>query len=126
MQTLFTMLYESLCGKNQNISDYRERIYGSVGLLTVMTAIALGLLFYLALGRWRNIWHKRKHWVMTILFAATAGFGLAFGLAKGIIGSSDAYLIQFSLINAVLLSVYFILLSFLFKRFSIYSKRTPF
>jgi hypothetical protein len=126
MQTLFKIIYESLCGKNQNIPEYRGRIYGSVGLLTLLIAIVISLLFYLALGRWRNVWHTRTHWVITIVLAALTGFVLAYGVSKGIIGTVDSYLILFSMINAALLSFYFILLSFVFKNFSIYSKRTPF
>ena len=126
MQTLFTSIYEFICGKNQDISDYRERIYGSVGFLTLLIAIVIGLLFYVALGRWRNVWHTRTHWAITIVLAACIGFGLSYGLAKSIIGAVDGYLIQFALMNAALLAVYFILLSLVFKHFSIYSKRTPF
>lgn len=126
MQTLFTNIYELTCGKNQSVSDYREKIYGSVGLLTLIIAIIIALLFYLALGRLRHIWYTRTHWVITVILAAVTGFGLAYGIAKGIIGSVDGYLVQFALINAALLAVYFILFSFLFKPFSIYSKRTPF
>ncbi|OCX54270.1 hypothetical protein BEL04_08410 [Mucilaginibacter sp. PPCGB 2223] len=126
MNTLFTGIYELLCGKNPDIPDYRETIYRSVGLLTLVMAIVIGLLFYLVLGRWRNVWYTRIHWVLTVIIAALIGFGLAYGIAKGIIGSADAYLTQFALLNGVLLAVYLILLSLFFKRFSIYSKRTPF
>jgi hypothetical protein len=126
MQTLFTSIYEFICGKNQSISDYRERIYGSVGLLTLIIAIVIALLFYLALGRWRNVWYTRTHWVITVVLAALAGFSLAYSISKAIIGAVDGYLIQFSMLNSALLAFYFILLSCLCKHFSIYSKRTPF
>lgn len=126
MQTLFTNIYEFICGKNQDIYDYRDRIYGSVGFLTLLIAIVIGLIFYVVLGRWRNVWHTLSHWAITIVLAAAIGFALAYGLAKSIIGAVDGYLIQFALMNAALLACYFILLSLVLKRFSIYSKRTPF
>jgi hypothetical protein len=125
MQTLFRLIYESLCGKNQELSDYRSHIYSNVGLLTLIIAIVIALFFYLALGRWRMIWYTRTHWVITLVLAALLGFSLAYSIAKTSIGSVDAYLIQFAFLNAVLLVVYFIALSLVFKNFSIYSKRTP-
>jgi hypothetical protein len=126
MKTLFTTVYELLCGKNQDIADYRDEIYGSVGLLTLIIAIVIALFFYIGLGRWRNIWHTRVHWAITIMIAALVGFTLAYTVSRDRIGSIDGYLIQFALLNAAMLAVYFMLLSLVFKRFSIYSKRTPF
>jgi hypothetical protein len=126
MQTIFIFLYEGICGKNQNIPDYRERIFGSVGLLTLLIAIAIGLLFYVALGRWKNFWYTRTHWFITIVICAVIGFGLAYGIAKSIIGSADGYLTVFALVNAFVIVVYFFVVSLLLKSFSIYSRRTPF
>jgi hypothetical protein len=126
MQTLFIFIYECLCGRNQNISDYRERIFGSVGWLTLLAALTVGLIFYLGLGRWRNVWHTRIHWSVTIVLCALIGFGLAYGPAKSMIGSVDGYLVLFSCMNAFVSVVYFMLFSFLLKRFSIHAKRTPF
>jgi hypothetical protein len=47
--------------------------------------------------------------------------------AKGETGADalDSFMIKFGLINALYAVIYFIILSFLLKRFSIYSKRTP-
>ncbi|PTQ92418.1 hypothetical protein C8P68_11218 [Mucilaginibacter yixingensis] len=126
MQTLFTSIYEFICGKNQNYDEYRAEIYRNVGWLSFIVALILVLLFYLALGRWRGVWYTRVHWVITLVLAAAIGFGLAFGLGKGTLGIIDAYLMQFALFNAVIIAIYFIAFSLLFKRFSIFSKRTPF
>lgn len=125
MQTLFRFIYESICGKNQELSDYRSHIYSNVGLLTLIIAIIIALLFYLALGRWRMVWYTRTHWVITVVFAALLGFCMAYSEAKVSIGAVDAYLIQFAFLNAILLAAYFIILSLMLKNFSIYSKRTP-
>lgn len=125
MQTLFRIIYEFLCGKNQGISDYRTHIYSSVGLLTLIIAVITALLFYVVLGRWRMVWYTRTHWVITMVLAAMIGFCVAYSVAKGSIGSVDSYLILFASLNAILLAVYFIAFSLLLKKFSIYSKRTP-
>jgi len=126
MKTLFKIIYESLCGSNQNISDYRQGIYSSVGILSCLAAVVIACLFYVVLGRWKNVWHTRVHWTITLVFAALTGGCAAFILAKQTIGSVDGYLIQFSLMNAALTAGYFFLLSCLFKTFSIHAKRTPF
>lgn len=126
MKTLFRIIYESLCGSNQNISDYRDEIYGSVGMLSCLAALVIAGLFYLVLGRWKNVWHTRVNWAITLVFAAFTGGCIAFILAKRTIGAVDGYLIQFSLMNAALTACYFFLLSCLFKTFSIHAKRTPF
>ena len=126
MQAIFTFLYELFCGKNQEISDYRERIYGSVGMLTVLIALLIAVFFYVVLGRWKNLWYTRRHWGITLFVCIVIGFLLAYVLAKSVIGSVDGYLYAFALINGALLAVFFVLLSLLLKNFSIYSKRTPF
>jgi hypothetical protein len=126
MQTIFIFIYEFFCGKNQNISDYRDRIFRDVGLLTLLIAVTICLLFYVAIGRWKNIWHTLLHWAITIILCAVIGVGLAYGVAKSIIGAADSYLILFAFMNAVVINIYFILLSLILKRFSIHARRTPF
>lgn len=123
---MFQTIYEMLCGKNDD-PIYATNVFPSVGLLTLIFAAVFAAIFYLALGRWRNVWHTRMHWIITlVLLALLSG---VFGLmeAKGEIGadSFDTFMIKFSLINAFYAIIYFIILSFLLKRFSIYSKRTP-
>ena len=123
---MFQKIYELLCGKNDD-PTYATTIYPSVGLYTLIFALVFALVFYIALGRWKNVWYTRTHWVITmVLLAALSG---VFGLfqAKGETGadSFDAFMIKFSLFNGIYAAVYFIILSFLLKRFSIYSKRIP-
>ncbi|WP_345954023.1 hypothetical protein [Mucilaginibacter sp. PAMB04168] len=126
LSSLFSTIYEIVCGSNPDFPAYEEQIFSSVGLLTFLAAVIFCLLFYVALGRWRMIWFNNVHWGGTIVFCAVTGFVLAFLSAKGTLGLVDGYLIRFALFNALYAAVFFIALSFLFKNFSIYSKRTPF
>jgi hypothetical protein len=126
MNKLFTFIFECLCGENQNISDYRDHLFRTVGLLNLIISLAICLIFYLALGRWRNVWHTRFDWSVTLIACALVGFGVAFGLSKKSIGPTDSYLLLFSLMSGFLAIVFFVILSLLLKRFSIHARRTPF
>jgi hypothetical protein len=123
--SIFSFLYELVCGQNSDSPEYEESIFGSVGLITLLIAIVVCLIFYCALGRWKNVWHNLTHWIITLVIVAIIGFGLAYGIADNEIGSVNGYLIKFAIFNAVYITLYFVIFSFLFKNFSIYSKRTP-
>ncbi|MES2275967.1 MAG: hypothetical protein V4592_08090 [Bacteroidota bacterium] len=126
MKTVFTWLYELLCGANDDLPEFRDTIFGSVGLASLLLALLLAALFYLLLGRWRHVWYKLSHWVVTLLVCLVAGFGLAFGIARQTLGIFNGYAMLFAVVNGIVLMSYFILFSLLFKRFSVYAKRTPF
>jgi uncharacterized membrane protein len=123
--SIFSGLYEMLIGVNPDYPEYREQIFSSVGLLSFVVAIVVCLIFYVVLGRWRMIWFNNVHWGATIFFCAVIGFLLAYLSAKSALGVFDSYLGRFALFNALYTALYFIIFSFLFKNFSIFSKRTP-
>jgi hypothetical protein len=96
-------------------------------LFTLLFALIFGLIFYLALGRWKPVWDKLIHWVITLVILVGIAFYFALSQAKGATGEdADAYMFKFSLVNALLAAIYFILFSLLMKRASIFAKRTPF
>ncbi|MCA0447291.1 MAG: hypothetical protein LCH54_13790 [Bacteroidetes bacterium] len=123
--SIFSFIYEIIIGENSDFPEYREGIFDSVGLITLIISVAICLLFYVGLGRWKALWYTMIHWVITILIVASIGFGFAFSQAKGELGDVDSYLIRFAIFNAMYAALYFIAFSFLFKNFSIFSKRTP-
>ena len=124
--SFFSGLYETLAGPNNEVPEYRDGIFSSVGMLTIIIVLAIAAVFYLLLGRWRTIFHRLPHWIITLVAVAIFGFSFAFAQASGSIGSSDSYTTRFALVNALLAMVYFFLFSILLKKFSIYAKRTPF
>ena len=123
--SIFSLFYELIIGENSDFPEYRDVIFDSVGLITLIIAIVICLLFYVALGRWKEIWYTNLHWVITIVLVAAIGFGFAFTQAKGQLGDVDGYLVRFAIFNGLYASIYFIAFSFFFKNFSIFSKRTP-
>lgn len=124
--SIFSSLYELAIGENLDLTEYRDSIFSSVGTITFICSLILCLIFYVLLGRWKGIWYNRFHWVITITVSAVIGFGFAYSMASSEIGEVDSYLIRFAIFNALYAAIYFILLSFVFKNFSIHSKRTPF
>ena len=119
-------MYELLIGLNPNYPEYRDGIFDTAGLVTLLVAIALCALFYVALGRWRGVWYTTTHWFITVALCALVGFGIAYGMATAALNVADAYVVRFALINGIYLALFFVVFSFLFKNFSIYAKRTPF
>ena len=126
--SIFSAIYEALIGPNSDYSEYRESIFSSVGILSFAFMIVICFLFYVALGRWKGIWYTRTHWFITVFLCAAIGFGLAYFMARDVLGvmDVDGYLLRFASFNALYCALYFIIFSFLFKRFSIFAKRTPF
>lgn len=123
--TIFTTIYESVCGSNSNFPEYRSELFGSIGFLTLFASFFICFLFYVFLGRWRMIWFNNVHWTLTIAFSALTGFLLAYLTSKATLRLVDGYLIRFALVNALITAIAFILFSFILKNFSIFSKRTP-
>ncbi|RZM21501.1 MAG: hypothetical protein EOO88_32960 [Pedobacter sp.] len=124
--TVFSGLYELISGSNPNVPDYIDEVYDTVGQITIVVVLTLLLIFYLLLGRWKPIFHGSGHWIITLALTSCAAFAIAFITAKDVIGNIDSYMYRFSLMNAVFAGVIFILLSIVFKKMSIYAKRTPF
>jgi Na+/melibiose symporter-like transporter len=123
---MFSLLYELLGGKNDN-PVYEESIFPAVGLFTIILSVLFAVIFYVLLGRWRPVWDKQKHWLITMILLALIASGLAYSQARnGTEDDADAYMFTFSMINALYAVVYFVILSLLFKRASIFAKRTPF
>lgn len=123
---MFKALYELLCGTNPD-PVYATNVYPSVGLFTLLFALIFALVFYLALGRWKPVWDKLRHWVIILIALAAIAFYFALSQAKGATGEdADAFMVHFSLVNALYATIYFIIFSILLKKASIFAKRTPF
>jgi 4-amino-4-deoxy-L-arabinose transferase-like glycosyltransferase len=123
---MFTSLYELLCGKNDD-PVYASTVYPNVGLFTLVLAIVFAIVFYLLLGRWKPVWDKVSHWIITLVILLAIAFYLAVSQSKNATGEdADAFVYKFAIINSVIAFVYFFILSIIIKRASIFAKRTPF
>lgn len=124
--SVFSALYESLVGQSSDYTEFRDHLFTYVGILTLLSAAAFAVVFYIVLGRWRSIWYNRVHWFITILLSGLVGYLLAYVISKNELGIADSYVVRFAMFNALIAAIYFILLSFACKPFSIYAKRIPF
>ncbi len=123
---MFKFIYELFCGKNAD-PIYATDVYPSVGLFTLIFAFVFALIFYLALGRWKPVWDKFSHWIITLIILLVVAFYFALSQAKGATGEdADAFMYKFSLVNDLLATIYFFIFSILLKKASIFAKRTPF
>ncbi len=125
LTSIWTGMYEAFIGPNVNFPEYRTGIFSAVGLMTLLLAIAVCALFYAALGRWKPVFHKPLHWIVTLVLVGLAGFVFAWTQAAGTISTTDAYTFRFGLFNALYAIGYFIVFSLLLKRVSIFAKHTP-
>lgn len=125
--SFFSSLYEWCIGRNDD-PIYKDEVFFSVGLFTVLIAATFCVIFYVGLGRWKPFFYQLSHWIITIIVVAVVSGFLALQQSKGATQSTDfdAYMIRFSLFNALISAIYFFLLSILFKRASIFARRTPF
>src|SRR5688572_21836894 len=113
--SIISNIYEWCIGKNDN-PIYNEEVFFSVGIFTFLIALVLCFLFYFWLGRWKPVFYRLNHLFITMaLVAATAGW-LAVSQSKGATQENnlDAYMIRFSLFNALIGALCFFILSYFF------------
>lgn len=124
---LFISLYEWFIGPAPSGRDFQNAFEG-VGMLTVVSSIGFALIFYIWLGRWKPVWFKMSHWLITLGIIGALCFGLAIIQSKfDVIGFVlDGYVIKFALINAIFSAIVFFLSSIALKRYSKFSKFVPF
>lgn len=124
---MFKLLYELITGQNVD-PIYGTDVYPSVGLFSLILSVLFVVIFYLLLGRWKPVWHKTAHWLITLvlLILVLAFFALTQAKAATQLEAFDAFMYKFAFANVIYGFFYYCLLSFLFKRFSIFAKRTPF
>lgn len=124
---MFTPFYELFLGQN-NDPTYVNDIFTPVGINTTVVCLGVAVLFYVALGRWKPVFHRLLHWGLTLTGTLLFAYFYAVWYAKDRIGATDtdSYMTGLGGVNLLLAGVLFFLLSFGLKRLSIFAKRTPF
>jgi hypothetical protein len=125
--SIASSIYEWFIGKNDN-PVYKEEVFLSVSIFTIITALILCSVFYFWLGRWKPVFYRLNHWFITMAVVAIMAGWLAMSQSKDATqeSSMDAYMTRFSLLNALFAAACFFGLSCVFKKGSIFAKRTPF
>lgn len=126
VSSIFSSLYELVTGNNPDYPEFREQIFDSVGLFTVMMSLVVAVAFYAVLGRWKMVWYNLTHWTITLVVCAVMGFVFAYLLTKSELGLVDGYVIRFSIFNTVYAALFFFLFSLIGRYVSIFSRHTPF
>lgn len=123
---MFEFLYELLCRQNPD-PIYATDIYPYVGIFTLLFALVFAIVFYIVLGRSKPIWDKTVHWMITLIILLIIAFSFAYNHAQKVTDeSSDPFFFTFAMVNTLYAFIYYVLFSLVFKRFSIFAKRTPF
>ena len=123
---MFKTLYELLTGPYPDPA-YGTEVYPFVGFFTLLAALGFAIIFYLVLGRWKPIWDKLAHWVLTLVLLLGLAFYLAVSQSIHATGEdADAFVYKFAMVNALYAFIYFIIFSLLLRKTSIFAKRTPF
>src|SRR5215212_3835240 len=108
---MFKSLYELLTGQNAD-PTYSTDVFPTVGLFTLLLSLITALIFYLLLGRWKPVWEKLGHWLITIAIISVASGFFALSQAKSATGEeANSYMYSFSMINALYSLVYFVVFS---------------
>jgi hypothetical protein len=105
---------------------YWNEIFPTVGLVTVLSALAMMVIFYYVINHWLPIAFFRKawHWVLFMIISAVIGFGYAVSYAHGKEVEGD-YVYNFAAVNALYGALFYLIFSFLLRRWSRGASTTP-
>jgi len=124
---MFTSIYELFLGQN-NDPIYVDEIFTPVGTMTLLVSLGVAVVFYVALGRWKPVFHRTLHWAIALVGTLIFAYAYAVWYAKDRTGADDAdsYMTGFGGVNVLVAAILFFLFSLALKNASIFAKRTPF
>lgn len=136
MQQFFNSLYTSGIGlfydrKSTMYGLYKAEIFNTTGFYTLLTALALVVVFYYIFNHaipalTHQGLYKPTHWLLTLLLVAGLGALLAYQVSMGQGAVRDPYMRYFIITNTVVAPLWFILFSVILKWGSNHARRTPF
>ncbi len=124
---MFTSFYELFLGQN-NDPAFSDRIFTPVGITTFLVSLGGAVVFYGLLGRWKPVFHRVSHWVVSLAGTLLFAYFYAVWYAKDATDAPDAdsYMTGLGGVNVLLAALLFFGFSLLLKNISIFAKRTPF
>ncbi|MBC8085582.1 MAG: hypothetical protein H7Z21_20480 [Hymenobacter sp.] len=136
MQQFFNSLYTIGIGllydrKSPLYGLYKAEIFNAAGFYTLLTALALVLIFYYVFNHFipaltHQGLYRPAHWLLVLLLAAGLGALLAWRVSLGQGATSDPYMRYFIVANTVVAPLWFVLFSVALKWGSHHARRTPF
>lgn len=121
---LFEFIYELILGRN-NDPAFRQSIFLNIGLVSSVLVILISAIFYFLLGKWKAVWYNLTHWLITLLLVVLLTLGYLVKICSDVT-TIDGYVWGFAAVNSIYVMIFFFLFSVVMKRFSIFSKYTPF
>ncbi|RZK17309.1 MAG: hypothetical protein EOO56_18205 [Hymenobacter sp.] len=136
MQQFFNSLYTNGIGlfydrKSPMYGLYKAEIFNTAGFYTLLTALALVVVFYYLFNHaipalTHQGLYKPTHWLLVLLLVAGLGALLAYRVATGAEAVRDPYMRYFIITNTLVAPLWFILFSVGLKWGSNHARRTPF
>ncbi|RZK13444.1 MAG: hypothetical protein EOO56_27095 [Hymenobacter sp.] len=136
MQQFFNSLYTIGIGflydkKSPLYGLYKAEIFNAVGLYTVLTALALVVVFYYVFNHaipalTHQGLYRPTHWLLVLLLVAGLGALLAYRVSLGAGAVRDPYLRYFIITNTLMAPLWYVLFSVALKWGSHHARRTPF
>jgi hypothetical protein len=136
MQQFFNSLYTIGIGlfydrKSPMYGLYKAEIFNTAGFYTLLTALALVVVFYYIFNHalpalTHQGLYKPTHWLLVLLLVAGLGALLAYRVAIGAEAVRDPYMRYFIITNTLVAPLWFILFSVILKWGSNHARRTPF
>lgn len=136
MQQFFNSLYTNGIGlfydrKSPLYGLYKAEIFNTTGFYTLLTALALVVVFYYVFNHalpalTHQGLYKPTHWLLVLLLGAGLGALLAYRVGVGAGAVRDPYMRYFIITNTLVAPLWFILFSGALKWGSNHARRTPF
>jgi hypothetical protein len=129
---MFDLLYSYTLGQSFNyLEQFSSDVFLVVGIVSLVVALALCLIYYLIINRMTDKAAQLVHWivflVLAILICGVHALVTGTNYMVDVANDVDTPLpILFWLMNAIYGGVYFFLLSILFKKASKYATKVPF
>ena len=136
MQQFFNSLYTVGIGlfydrKSPLYGLYKAEIFNATALYTVLTALALVVVFYYVFNHaipalTHQGLYRPTHWLLVLLLVAGLGALLAYRVSLGAGAVRDPYLRYFIITNTLVAPLWYVLFSVALKWGSNHARRTPF